>query len=445
MTTSYSAVRQDWISNHIQHTDGCPPSPMVSKHIKMADNPFAFFRGSAQLFYADLQNETIMTPASLREIPLTCITGDCHLANFGFLTEEGSHGDHVIFAPNDFDDACVGFAHWDLMRYLVSVLLAAEYCQGVVAGRYRHEKNHTEKPAIDNALAREAMQQFLAVYIATCRELEQTPGLRQQAIDDIPSGSKLLKAYNKARRRAAGGEEFVTKSALAKAVFMDKDGLRFIRKTDKFTPLAPHFYKEVEHAFAPYMDDDIIDIVQRNNAGTGSVNMARFYFLVGPARPHDATSFSRCHIVEVKQQREAAPLFYFPGLSPVNRLNPAHLTARCQRRMQRRPDVLLDEAIWQEQHYLVRSRHHARVGIKPEDIGIGHKSVSGSFVDYAGMCGKALALAHARSERRSTRFEQAVGAILPDAGDTLVHAAQRYAELVLQDYQTFVETLHEAS
>ncbi|WP_420933035.1 DUF2252 family protein [Alteromonas sp. A081] len=40
------------------------------------------------------------------------------MSNFGFLTEKGSHGDTVIFTSNDFDDACVGRAHWDIIRLL---------------------------------------------------------------------------------------------------------------------------------------------------------------------------------------------------------------------------------------------------------------------------------------------------------------------------------------
>ena len=131
------------------------------------------------------------------------------------------------------------------------------------------------------------------------------------------------------------------------------------------------------------MDDDIVDITSRENAGTGSVNMRRFYFLVGPKKPHNAESFRYCHIVEVKQQRKAAPLFYFDNVCPVNRLNPAHLTARSQRRMQRRPDLLLDEVIWDNAHWLIRSRHHAKVGLDPHDIGMGNKAAGsmGGMID----------------------------------------------------------------
>ena len=436
-----TAYRERFVAEQIKSIDGCSPNPLLGKHVKMADNPFAFYRGTAQLFYADLKAGYQRLPDCLAPLPLTCVIGDCHLSNFGFITEEGSHGDTVIFAPNDFDDACVGFAGWDLMRFLTSMVLAGRYAQGIKTGRFLHNKTGTTKPVVSDEDITRAMQGFVQQYVASCQQLFEDPFKINTAIESIGPGTRLTKHYDKACRRAAGGREFTSKSALAKAVYMSDDGLRFLCKTEKFTPLAKHYYRELETAFAPYMDDEILDIVQRNNAGTGSVNMERYYFLVGPAKPHSPSSFSRCHIVEVKQQREAAPLAYFEQLSPVNRLNPAHLTARCQRKMQRKPDLLLDEVYWQKQHYLIRSRHHARVGINPEDVTIGNKSVKGGFTDYAQWCGQALALAHARGDRRSTRFEQAVLEHVSGQQETLVASAWDYAAQVTQDYQGFVRAL----
>ena len=57
--------------------------------------------------------------------------------------------------------------------------------------------------------------------------------------------------------------------------------------------------------------------------------------------------------------------------------------------------------------WLLRSRHHARVGIDPEIIALGHKPGI-RLRDYAKACSKVLALAHARGDRRSARFEWAM-------------------------------------
>lgn len=99
-------------------TDQVDPSQSIlSKHQKMALNPFRFLRGSSGLFYADIQSGLLKLPtALLQQVPFTTVMGDCHISNFGFFTEDGSYGERVIFAPNDFDDACIGPAVWDLSR-----------------------------------------------------------------------------------------------------------------------------------------------------------------------------------------------------------------------------------------------------------------------------------------------------------------------------------------
>ena len=130
------------IQQEFKRTDSVAPGidPLLPKHQKMAQNPFRFLRGSSGLFYADIKNSVLKLPDLLTtDIPLTTVIGDCHLSNFGFFTEEGSSGDRVIFAPNDFDDACVGHAVWDWSRFAISILLAADYCQGVKEQRYANE------------------------------------------------------------------------------------------------------------------------------------------------------------------------------------------------------------------------------------------------------------------------------------------------------------------
>lgn len=119
------------LNAEIARIDGQPPSSKLEKHIKMASSPFVFFRGSAQLFYADLAEGYISLPESLAKVPVTTIMGDCHTSNFGFLTEEGSHGDKIIFCPNDFDDACIGHAGWDLLRFITSLYLCFSHCQAI--------------------------------------------------------------------------------------------------------------------------------------------------------------------------------------------------------------------------------------------------------------------------------------------------------------------------
>lgn len=427
--------REILLAREMALTDGVKPGSGLAKHRKMTLSPFVFFRGSAQLFYVDLANGLIEIPRPLLQLPLTTIMGDCHSSNFGFLTEEGSHGDKVIFAPNDFDDACIGHAAWDLLRYCCSLLLCAEHCQGMLQGRYTSGEEFAGKPVVSNEQVTQAIDGFLTAYVGVCQQGVQGREHLADAIDVIDPASSLIKPYLKAVSRAAGGEAFRVKSALAKAADLTKSPPRFRQLAARFKRLDKAHYEVLSSVFAPYMDDAILDIVQRLDAGTGSVNMQRFYFLVGPKDYKDDQDLALCHVVEVKQQRAAAALRHFPDLHPANHLNPAHLTVMCQRRMQRNPDLVLDEAEWNQQHWLIRSRHHAKLGFDPEDIALGKRNVKkAGFVEYASTCGKALALAHCRGDRRSIRFERAVCQLLPLHSEGLITAAKKYAAQVQEDH-----------
>ncbi len=442
--------RQQRLLNEIARVDRKSPTirKKLDKHVKMAANPYRFYRGTAQLFYSDIAEGTLQIPSAVtNSIPLTAIIGDCHLSNFGFFTEEGAHGDAVIFAPNDFDDACVGHAAWDIVRFCVSLFLSADYAEGLIAGNYTSEE-FDPTAALKSATAESAfksVEQFLTQYQATCEQVANAPELRNNALGNFKKSHCLSGFEKRAADRAAGGKKFQSKSSLAKAVDITKSPLYFKTLPERFKRLDDAEYRAIDQAFRPYVDDEILDIVQRLGAGTGSVNMSRYYLLVGPQS--DDTPFAYkgpedlylCHIVEVKQQREASPIHYFPELSANNRLNPAHLTVDCQRRMQRRPDLVLDEGEWQGQHWLIRSRHHARIGIDPEDIVLAEseKLTGKQLKQYATACGEALALAHARGDRRSTRFETAMAKVLGDQQEAVALCSQQYALQVIEDWRWF--------
>ena len=97
--------------------------------------------------------------------------GDCHTSNFGFLTEEGSHRDTVIFSPNDFDDACVGRAHWDVLRYLTSLHLAQIHCLGTVDGKYACDNIDITKPVVSHQQVINAQYAFIERYVETCSQV----------------------------------------------------------------------------------------------------------------------------------------------------------------------------------------------------------------------------------------------------------------------------------
>ena len=167
----------------------------------------------------------------------------------------------------------------------------------------------------------------------------------------------------------------------------------------------------------------------------------RYYLLVGPPNS-ERKDLSLCHVVEIKQQRTSSPLYHFPNVSPINRLNPAHLTCKCQRYILRGPDLLLDEVYWRDSHWLVRSRYHARVGLDPEDISLAARKPGRALRQYAEACGESLAIAHNLSDRRSIRFESSmIKALESKAADELVDTAQEYSLLTIADQKLLSQSI----
>ncbi|MFI6283652.1 DUF2252 domain-containing protein [Streptomyces sp. NPDC051018] len=104
------------------------PAAFRVKFRKMAASAFAFYRGTACLFYGDLEQEhagrgdgAIRHGSYLDErTSRVWIHGDLHAENFGTYMDANGR---LIFNVNDFDEAYVGPFTWDLKRLAASLAL----------------------------------------------------------------------------------------------------------------------------------------------------------------------------------------------------------------------------------------------------------------------------------------------------------------------------------
>ncbi len=96
------------------------PAAFRRKFRKMAASPFAFYRGSASLFYADMTGDYADDRFLDERTSRVWIHGDLHAENFGtYMNGSGE----LVFNVNDFDEAYVGPFTWDLKRFSASVAL----------------------------------------------------------------------------------------------------------------------------------------------------------------------------------------------------------------------------------------------------------------------------------------------------------------------------------
>jgi uncharacterized protein (DUF2252 family) len=160
---------------------------MKLKVARMAEGPFAFFRGTFHLYARDVLNRLQMPlPLLTGEGIEMDLVGDVHAENFGaFKADDGE----VHYDVNDFDETTRGRFDFDVCRLATSWLLAAR------------ERKAPLADAVAAALA------GVAEYVSTLRRLlkkGRSPDLDARA--DTPCGCRpvdaLLSASAAARRPA---------------------------------------------------------------------------------------------------------------------------------------------------------------------------------------------------------------------------------------------------
>src|SRR5258708_17165768 len=127
------------VSSILLANRGRDPQLLALKWAKMKTSAFAFFRGTAPLFHREWSRE------KLPGAPRVWICGDAHTENVGSYK-----GDDRIpyFDLNDFDEACLAPAHYDLGRALAALYLLKKpkharmflesYRQALLAGKPVH-------------------------------------------------------------------------------------------------------------------------------------------------------------------------------------------------------------------------------------------------------------------------------------------------------------------
>lgn len=123
--------RSAWLLSSMFQTDRVllarDPGPVAQKYALMRTDPYAFLRGTADLFARDvttpwpgLSPVTRFGSAASALVPLV---GDPHVENVGsYLAAKGK----LVLDWNDFDTACYGPYHVDVWRLAVAATPGAE-------------------------------------------------------------------------------------------------------------------------------------------------------------------------------------------------------------------------------------------------------------------------------------------------------------------------------
>ena len=349
---------------------------------RMLADPFSFYRGSAAVMAADLA----ASPTSGIEI-MCC--GDAHVSNFGLYAAPHRS---IVFDLNDFDEAAVAPAEWDVKRLTTSA---------VIGGRHAGYSAKAIQRCVEQALvgyqrSLEAMLEEMDVleryYLRV--EPEHYSGTVSKGLQAV-----IQKTISRARSRTSA-------RVFKRITEIGPDGTPRLREAP---PVLQHVDEDVEaplvESIQEYLSAVPADIalvlshfrvtdVALRVVGVGSVG-TRCYLviLVGP---NDTPL-----ILQIKEATRSV-LDEYGGWG-----QPESLTAAVEANgqgvrvtdgqmiLQAMSDVFLGTTRKDGRDYYVRQFHDMKGSIETEGMS------AATFADYVSACAVLLARAHAQSANAS--------------------------------------------
>lgn len=336
---------------------GRDPERLALKYRAMRGSPFAFFRGSCHLFY-----DRLLELGPPDHAPLVWCAGDLHLENFGSYK-----GDNrlVYFDINDFDEAALAPASWELLRFTASVLTACQTMQGRLGNAPDHAARFLHAYAEALALGK---ARWLERETATGVARDLLEQLRQRRRVDFLDSRTRVKG--KTRRFLNDGVKTLPVTDSDRAMVLD-----FMQRFARTQP-EPEFY-------------EVLD-VSRRIAGTGSLGLERYAILVrGKGSP------DQNYLLDLKRARSSSLAAHFKVLQP-RWDTEAERIVTLEQRMQAIPMAFLHTVSLGKRSYVLR-------GLQPSEDRLPFQRFpdhSDLFADAMTVMGQCLAWAQLRSSGR---------------------------------------------
>ena len=390
------ADRVDPIELLIENSKGRVEELLPIRYGRMMVSPFTFYRGAAAVMAYDLSH----TPST----GMTLVAdGDCHLLNFGgFATAERN----LIFDINDFDEVSFAPWEWDVKR------LAASF---VVAG----QSNGFDPADCKEAawLAAQGYRQRMAEYAEMPVLQAWNDSFELNSILENMTDKDMKRFYTKklfgATEKSAHEKEF------AKLTFTAGDTPRIVDQP----PLIYHYGDQRDEEYLKTANSTLQGLKKNLSLGV-SLLLNRFTVVDVAFKVVGVGSVGTVCGIMLLMSGRGDPLFLqfkqarqsvlepYCGANPFE--HPGQRVVVGQRAMQAAGDMFLGWTTGTGKlkiQFYVRQLSDAK--IKP----VIELMKSGNLKLYAGLCGRVLARAHARSGDpvvlsgymgKSTAFEDAV-------------------------------------
>ncbi|WP_445632716.1 DUF2252 domain-containing protein [Nostoc sp. DSM 114161] len=427
-STSQAAIpRSAWVENEIYQYNhpfaSQLPQELATKMQKMTASPFAFYRGTAHIFYRDMQT---LPGSGFVNSPTSAIwlEGDMHMQNLGGMRDSN---DNNVFDTTDFDEGYLGPYVWDLRRMAVSILLAAK------------------ENGFSSGDAQDIVRNFLDAYLNKMSDFKGTNDELSYRLEESNTNGVVKDLIQK----AAGKNR---SSLLNKYTLLNSTSDRIFQTTSELQPVSSSTYSNIATAISSYIASipsskrysnsyyTLKDIRLKLGSGTGSLGKYRYYLLI--EGPSSATDDDR--ILEMKQQSTSAVAIASPGLLPSSVYN-NHEGTRvtiATKAMLANTDPLVGYTTVSSIPFMVHEKSPYEV-----DFDYTLLTTKSKFMDAMAYVGKAVAKNHAISDKD---YDAAIVAASVDKEvtditsgykgvfkDEIVNFALDYANQVEYDYASF--------
>ncbi len=267
------------------------PDAFRTKFRKMARDSFAFYRGTASLFYADLSGGTHLDETLTgdderwwgEDGDRVWIQGDLHVENFGtYMSGDG----RLVFDVNDFDEAYVAPWTWEIRRFVASLALICW------------------QKALPDDVIDDLVETYVRAYVEQVQEFTKADEVDWALTLDNAEG-EVLETLRKAKVASRGVflseatvvEDYARHFAEQHGEHLDDDDLESIKQA--FTT-----YQEtlVHGAQQPPIRFDVLDCVKLAALGIGSAGLPAYSVLI----EGESEAIGNDIIITLKQGQEAA-------------------------------------------------------------------------------------------------------------------------------------------
>jgi uncharacterized protein (DUF2252 family) len=402
------------------------PDAFRTKFRKMAADPFAFYRGSACVFYADMADRDDRWADD--RTSRVWIQGDLHAENFGTYMDGSGL---LIFDVNDFDEAFVGHFTWDLQRFAASIALLC-----------------WQKALSDEEIG-SLIETFVRAYVKQVRWFVD--------VDDDSTFSLNLQTARGAVLAALQSARLSTRAQMLDRMTRVDDWDRRFRDLPGVRRLDDDERDRVTDAFDRYLETipdtkrfrgiayDIKDLVGKTGMGIGSAGLPAYTVLIegfNQALDNDV-------VLSIKQGNVAAPSRVINDRDVHKYFkHHGHRTAVSQRALQAHADPLLGYTDIDGLGYVVSE-------ISPYDADLDWSELTepDGLAEVIEQLGQAVAKVHCVSDTDSDQTlvdfqteEAIVDVIGKDVDDfvtDMVSFGLGYAAVVRDDHRLFVDAFRQ--